>query len=109
MRYISTRGRAPVLEFEDVLLTGLARDGGLYLPESWPRFDAAEIRALRGLPYAQLAARIIAPFIGGQIAASNLDAILEESYRDFGHEANRLAGSTLGRRRATMGRSGFPE
>ena len=50
LRYISTRGRAPVLEFDDVLLAGLARDGGLYLPESWPQFDADEIRALRGLP-----------------------------------------------------------
>ena len=87
MRYISTRGRAPVLAFEDVLLCGLARDGGLYLPESWPRFDAADIRALRGLPYAQMAARVIAPFIGGQSDASDLDAILQDSYRDFGHEA----------------------
>ena len=87
MRYISTRGRAPVLEFNDVLLTGLARDGGLYLPESWPQFDAAEIRAMRGLPYAVLAARVIAPFTGGQIAPSDLTAILHESYRNFGHEA----------------------
>jgi len=87
VRYISTRGRAPVLEFNDVLLTGLARDGGLYLPESWPQFDAAEIRAMRGLPYAELAARVIAPFTSGQIAPSDLTAILHESYRDFGHEA----------------------
>jgi threonine synthase len=75
------------LEFEDVLLTGLARDGGLYLPETWPQFDAAEIRAMRGLPYAKLATRIIAPFTGGQIAPSDLDTILDESYRNFGHEA----------------------
>ncbi|MHA1567355.1 MAG: threonine synthase, partial [Alphaproteobacteria bacterium] len=59
MRYISTRGTAPTLEFEDVLLTGLARDGGLYVPETWPRFTPADLTALRGLPYAEQAARIM--------------------------------------------------
>ncbi len=51
MRYISTRGAAPALDFDDVLLAGLARDGGLYVPETWPRLTAEEIRALRGLRY----------------------------------------------------------
>ena len=48
MRYISTRGKAPVLNFEEVVLTGLARDGGLYLPESWPQFSEDDIRKIRG-------------------------------------------------------------
>ncbi|NKB56101.1 MAG: threonine synthase [Alphaproteobacteria bacterium] len=87
MRYISTRGQAPVLEFDEVLLAGLARDGGLYLPETWPQFDAAEIRALRGLSYAELATRIIAPFVGDRIDEAALAAIVAESYRDFGHDA----------------------
>jgi len=87
LRYISTRGRAPVLEFDDVLLAGLARDGGLYLPESWPQFDADEIRALRGLPYSQLATRIIAPFVGDSIDEADLATIVADSYRDFGHDA----------------------
>ncbi|MEX2616867.1 MAG: threonine synthase [Alphaproteobacteria bacterium] len=87
MRYISTRGRAPELEFDDVLLTGLARDGGLYLPQSWPAFSADDIRALRGLSYPELAARVIGPFAGGCIAPADLSAILTESYRGFGHKA----------------------
>ena len=66
MRYISTRGQAPVLEFDDVLLAGLARDGGLYLPESWPRLSADDIRSLRGLSYPELAMRVVAPFVGGK-------------------------------------------
>ena len=87
MRYISTRGRAPVLEFDDVLLAGLARDGGLYLPESWPRLDADDICALRGLSYAELAARIISPFVGGKIEEAALYDILIDAYKDFGHDA----------------------
>jgi threonine synthase len=76
-----------VLEFDEVLLAGLARDGGLYLPESWPQLDAGDIRALRGLSYAELATRIIAPFVGDRIDESALATILKESYRDFGHDA----------------------
>ena len=87
MRYISTRGRAPVLEFDDVLLTGLARDGGLYLPEAWPQFSADEIRALRGLSYAELAERVVAPFVGGKIEQAALANILVDAYKDFGHDA----------------------
>ena len=87
MRYISTRGRAQVLEFDDVLLAGLARDGGLYLPESWPQLDADEIRALRGLSYAELATQIISPFVGGKIEEAALYDILIDAYKDFGHDA----------------------
>ena len=71
MRYISTRGKAPALAFDDVLLAGLAEDGGLYLPEAWPRFGADEFRAMRGLSYSDLAVRVMAPFVGGRIAGRN--------------------------------------
>lgn len=87
LRYISTRGQAPVLEFDDVLLAGLARDGGLYLPESWPQLTVDEIRSLRGLSYPELAMRIMAPFVGGKIDDAALQEILVEAYAGFGHDA----------------------
>ena len=87
MRYISTRGQAPVLEFDDVLLAGLARDGGLYLPESWPRLSADDIRSLRGLSYPELAMRVVAPFVGGKFEDAALADILTEAYAGFGHDA----------------------
>ncbi len=87
MRYISTRGAAPPLEFDDVLLGGLAPDGGLYLPESWPAFSAADLRALRGLSYAETAVRVIAPFVGGRIDEAALAEIVEDTYRGFDHAA----------------------
>ena len=62
MQYISTRGNDGPLGFEDALLSGLARDGGLYLPTAWPRFTIDEIRAMQGLSYTELAGRIMAPF-----------------------------------------------
>ena len=64
MKYVSTRGEAPALTFDEVLLAGLASDGGLYVPEYWPEFDEDEIRELRGLSYAELATRVMAPFMG---------------------------------------------
>ncbi len=87
MKYVSTRGAAPVLEFEDVLLAGLARDGGLYLPEAWPRLGAEEIRALARLDYAALAARVARPFVGGAIPDDDLDALFAEAYAGFDHAA----------------------
>jgi len=87
VRYLSTRGRAPVLEFDDVLLAGLAEDGGLYLPEQWPVVGADELRALRGLPYAELAVRVMTPFLGGRIGEAEFAAIVEQAYGDFGHQA----------------------
>ncbi|MCK9549684.1 MAG: threonine synthase, partial [Aquamicrobium sp.] len=62
MNYISTRGEAPRLGFSDAVLAGLARDGGLYLPQEWPQFSAADIRAMRGLSYQQIALRVLTPF-----------------------------------------------
>lgn len=87
MRYVSTRGQAPVLGFEDVLLAGLAEDGGLYLPETWPQFTASEWRGLRDLPYADLAARILQPFVGDAIAPDTLRDICRDTYAGFAHPA----------------------
>jgi threonine synthase len=87
VRYVSTRGTAPVLGFEDALLAGLARDGGLYVPERWPSFAATDLRALRGLPYAELARRIMHPFVAGAIDDAAFTRIVEESYAGFGHKA----------------------
>ncbi|MBW7850464.1 MAG: threonine synthase [Rhodospirillales bacterium] len=87
MTYVSTRGQAPVLAFDDVLLAGLARDGGLYVPQEWPRFSAAEIRALAGLPYAELATRVMLPFLDRTISEDDFAALVADSYAGFGHAA----------------------
>jgi threonine synthase len=83
VRYISTRGRAPALAFDDVLLAGLAEDGGLYVPETWPHFPPDAIAAMTGLSYGQLAARVMAPFLGGRIEPDVFAAMTEETYRGF--------------------------
>lgn len=82
-RYISTRGQAPALGFEDVLLAGLARDGGLYVPETWPQFSADDIRAMKNLSYPALAQKIMAPFIGDAIPAADLKTLVEDAYATF--------------------------
>ncbi|RST87877.1 threonine synthase [Aquibium carbonis] len=87
MRYISTRGSAPILGFSDVLLAGLARDGGLYLPQIWPHFSAADIRAMRGLSYPELAIRILSPFVEGEIDEKTFATIVHEAYATFRHPA----------------------
>ena len=87
MRYISTRGRAPALGFEEALLTGLAPDGGLYVPETWPTLSGPEIRALAGLPYAEGVFRIMRPFVGPAIPEDDLGALLVEAYAGFDHPA----------------------
>ena len=87
MRYVSTRGEAPALGFSDAVLTGLARDGGLYVPEEWPNFSEAEIRAMRGLSYPDLAVRVLTPFLGGEIAAPVFERLVREAYATFRHPA----------------------
>jgi threonine synthase len=87
MRYVSTRGEAPALGFSDTLLAGLARDGGLYLPQEWPQFDASAIRGLRGLSYPEMATRLLMPFTGGEIDAVTFSAIVREAYATFRHKA----------------------
>jgi threonine synthase len=88
LRYISTRnipkgGQAPPKDFEEVLLTGLAPDGGLYLPEAWPKLDPAEIATWRDRPYQEIACRIMAPFVGGCLAPEELRALIDGAYRAF--------------------------
>ncbi len=80
MKYISTRGKAPTLDFEGVTLTGLARDGGLYVPASWPQISKAEIRELAGLPYHEVAYRIISPFVADSMSESALKKLLKDTY-----------------------------
>ena len=85
--YISTRGQAGRRSFEDVLLAGLAEDGGLFVPESWPVFTAAELRAMRGLDYPSLAARLLAPFTEGCFAHDDLLRLARHAYAAFDHAA----------------------
>ncbi|MER8456942.1 threonine synthase [Mesorhizobium sp. M0915] len=87
MQYVSTRGEAPALGFSDAVLAGLARDGGLYLPSAWPHFSAAEVRAMRGLAYPDLAIRVLSPFLGGEIAAPVFERLVREAYATFRHGA----------------------
>ena len=87
IRYVSTRGTAPVLGFEDVMLTGLARDGGLYVPETWPRLAPSDIAALSGLSYADVATRIMAPFVGSDIPEDEFHEIAIDAYATFSHSA----------------------
>ncbi len=85
--YISTRGTAPRLGFEDVLLAGLARDGGLYVPEVWPRLTQDEIASFAGKPFAEIAVSIIDRFAGGTIARADLSRMAGDAYATFGNAA----------------------
>lgn len=87
MRYVSTRGEAPVLAFGEVLIAGLARDGGLYLPEAWPRLSQETWTGLVAQDYAALAGTVTRPYLGGGIDAAAMDAVLGEAYRGFRHKA----------------------
>ncbi len=87
MRYVSTRGQAPEMDFAGVLLAGLASDGGLYMPSSWPRFSAEELKSLRGLPYPELAAKVIAPFAAGSVSEAELLAMCKLAYAEFANPA----------------------
>lgn len=87
MRYISTRGQTPAVGFSEAVLGGLAPDGGLYVPEAWPRLEAAEIRGFLGRPYAEVAARVIGAFAEGEIAPALMAEMCAEAYATFNHEA----------------------
>lgn len=87
MKYISTRGRAPVLGFEDVLLAGLARDGGLYVPETWPTLSDDAIASFAGRPFADVAVEVIFPFVGGALTKDELGQMARSAYAGFGHAA----------------------
>ena len=87
MKYISTRGQAPALNFEEVLLAGLASDGGLYVPENLPVFSQEEIASWAGLSYAELAFKIISPFVNDCIDDADLKQMIDETYAGFNHSA----------------------
>jgi threonine synthase len=87
LRYISTRGEAPELGFEDALLTGLARDGGLYVPKVWPLLGPETIAGFAGKPFAEVAATILDAFAGGTISRAELLAVTSSAYDRFGHPA----------------------
>jgi threonine synthase len=87
VRYISTRGEAPPLGFVEVMLAGLARDGGLYVPESWPRLDERTIAGFAGRPYAEVAVEVIRPFVGDDIPEADLARMAREAYATFRHPA----------------------
>ncbi len=87
MDYISTRGNAAGLDFQGVTLAGLASDGGLYVPDHWPRFSGEQINAMRGLNYVDLAAKIMAPFTAGSLNEAELKDLCAAAYGRFSHEA----------------------
>ncbi|KEQ18034.1 threonine synthase [Endozoicomonas numazuensis] len=87
MKYISTRGQGGEKSFQEVLLAGLAEDGGLYVPAELPQFDLEKIRSLRGLPYNELAFEVIKPFVAGDIPDAKLKEMIDDSYAAFSHEA----------------------
>jgi threonine synthase len=87
MRYVSTRGEAPALDFVEVMLAGLARDGGLYVPESWPSLSPQTIAGFAGKPYAEVACEVIRPFIGNSLPEADLARMAREAYGTFRHPA----------------------
>ncbi|WP_435258431.1 threonine synthase [Thioclava sp. FR2] len=87
MNYISTRGAAPILSFGEAMMTGLARDGGLYLPEVVPQFSADEIAQMAGLGYEEIAFRVMKPFMGDTFSDDEFKALIAKAYAGFGHAA----------------------
>lgn len=87
MKYISTRGEAPVLDFEGAMLTGLARDGGLYVPDHVPVFSVTEIKALRGEPFTEVAFAVASRFADGSIPDADLRRMIGEAYGTYSHAA----------------------
>lgn len=87
MKYHSTRGKAPVLDFAEVVLTGLARDGGLYVPESYPQFSKEQWQTLRGKSYQEVVFAVMQPFVGDTIKPDVLKALIKDAYAGFHHQA----------------------
>lgn len=87
MKFVSTRGEAPALSFEGALLAALARDGGLYLPEAWPKLQPDAIAGLAGLDYADAAYRVMRPYLEDDPCLADLETVLEEAYGSFHHPA----------------------
>ncbi len=99
MQYVSTRGAAPVLSFDDVLLAGLARDGGLYVPESWPQLPPGLVAGSADRPYEEVAVEVMWPFVEGVVGRSDFEVMVEEAYTRFDHPEvvplRRLSDGTL--------------
>lgn len=87
MKYVSTRGEAPDLGFSETILTGLARDGGLYVPERWPQFSEREIAGLAGKSYSDAAYTLLRPFVDGEIDDAVFKAAIDDAYSQFRHRA----------------------
>jgi threonine synthase len=87
VRYVSSRGRVPPCGFEQALLDGLAADGGLYLPETWPRLDRDRLEDLRGASYQEVAAAVLAPFVAGALTETELRGLIDKAYAGFDHVA----------------------
>lgn len=86
MRYVSTRGQAPALSFDEVLLTGLARDGGLYVPESWPQLQPDQIRRFAHRPYDAVAVEVMWPYVEGAIDRGAFESMVFDAYATFTHD-----------------------
>jgi threonine synthase len=86
VKYISTRGQAPALSFEEVVLTGLAPDGGLYVPETLPKFTQEQIASWAGLSYQDLAFNVMQPFVAGAISDAEFKKIIADAYATFRHD-----------------------
>ena len=84
---MSTRGAAPILDFAGVVLSGLADDGGLYVPQVWPGLSVAELRSLQGRSYAEVAQRVVQLFVGQSLDRATLSALIEDAYTGFDHAA----------------------
>ena len=87
MKYVSTRGTAPTLTFEEAMLTGLARDGGLYVPDEIPTLSHAQIAAMSGLSYEEIAFQIMKPFVGDTFSDAEFQTLIANAYAGFGHAA----------------------
>ena len=98
MQYVSTRGEASSLGFVDVMLAGLARDGGLYVPVAWPQLDPRAIAGFAGRPYAEVAVEIIRPFVGGEIPEHELARMISRSLRQLPPSGGRPAAAVRSER-----------
>ena len=87
MHYVSTRGTAPVLTFEQAMMTGLARDGGLYVPDVVPVLSNAQIAAMAGQSYEDIAFAVMRPFIGDTFSDAEFKNLIARAYQRFGHTA----------------------
>ena len=87
MRYISTRGTAPILTFGQAMMTGLARDGGLYVPQAVPQFSTADFAALAGKSYEEIAYGVMKPFMGDTFPDDEFRGLIAKAYAGFGHDA----------------------